>query len=674
MVTNKLNYIIIPLCLITVFGNAQCIKNISTNPDNPINDEFLPLMNHLYPSNGPYTNNSFLNSFDWRWPNDIDVDLSQAWRHPLGNFNSIYRMANPFDNIMGSDFAYLQQPSDPKFRDYQWEDGWELLWMNLGYYPNGDLLENPSDNTYFANNGILATPLPANIPYFVLYNRYRGMMRVFANVWFDNLNRSFQDITLTFRYTSDSRKNEQLSGVLRHASGLDQTLDKSTKIGEITSPRFHPPNTSTWFVAEFQMGYDPCSCLSSGKFELVFKTIEKMDVDILSRSISIPQAITDANYKTEDFLNLSDSRGNDYKPGTRIYKEMDDLLSAYQSQLTKYNSDLKDFNAFNNNLTNKFIGAVKGFVTSGLSGGIPYGDIAAFLSVMGGGMGLTKADKEYSTPSVIPSPFGGPSVVFTDGQQIKTDKTITDIRVANGVAIWRNYKYTDLEKSLTKDGKKVLGQGVDFLSGAIIGKAPTKPIKPSPSVATLTETTYKGTIVVEHETKSASLLVPGTVPSGYNPNGVNINSYNYPAYNETMGVFALLKTPSLYWKEDRQHFHSPSRSETVYENNGKKRIQKIYNLKREFRTIDFKLKEPLSYRLNPALDIDESKTKIFVQYEIEIDQDKRTGLEFEIIPSSNLNEAHRFDVNNEIKQVYLTKWVPLDLSGEVFYKLIAKTS
>ncbi len=659
--------------LIISSSSAQCVKNISTNPDAPINDEFLGLMNQWYPDNGPYTNNSFLNGFDWRWPKAIDVDLSQSWSHPLSNFNSVYHMVNPFDDAMGGDFAYLQQPSDPKHRDYQWEDGWELLWMNLGYYPNGDLLENPSDNTYFANNSIQASPLPANIPYFILYNRYRGMMRIFANVWFDNLNQSFQDITLTLRYLGNSKISENLSGVLRHASGLDQTLDQPTRIREITSPRFHPPNTSTWFVAEFQMAYDPCSCLSRGKFELVFKTIESMDVDILSRSISIPKAITDANYKTEDFLNLSDLEGKDYKPGTRIYREMDDLLLAYQSQLTKYNSDLKDYNAFNNNLTNKFIGAVKDAVTNGLNDALPYGDIAAFLSIMSGEMGLTKPDKEFILPSYIP-PIYGPAITFTDGQKIKTSTTITYVKVANEMATLHRYKYADLEKNLIKDGKKVLGQGVDFLSGAIIGKAPTKPVKPSPSVATLTETTYKGTIAVEHETRSASLLVPGTAPSGYSSNGVNINSFNYPAYNETMGVFALLKTPSFYWKEDRQHFHVPSRSERVFENNGQKTIQKLYNIKKEYRSIDFKLKDPLSYRFNPALDIDESKTKIFIQYEIEIDQKKRTGLDFEIIPYSNLYEAHRFDINNEIKQVYLTKWVPLELSGEIYYSLTSKTS
>ena len=99
-------------------------------------------------------------------------------------------------------------------------------------------------------------------------------MRVFTHVWFDVLNASFQDISLTIKFTESSENTNQLSGVLRHSSGLDRSLDQNTEIQKITSPRFHTPNAPNWFVAVFQMGYDPCSCLSKGEFELIFETIE----------------------------------------------------------------------------------------------------------------------------------------------------------------------------------------------------------------------------------------------------------------------------------------------------------------------------------------------------------------------------------------------------------------
>ena len=50
-------------------GFSQCEKEISTNYYNPINNEFLPLINNWHPAFGPYTNNSFLNnSIRWYSP------------------------------------------------------------------------------------------------------------------------------------------------------------------------------------------------------------------------------------------------------------------------------------------------------------------------------------------------------------------------------------------------------------------------------------------------------------------------------------------------------------------------------------------------------------------------------------------------------------------------------
>lgn len=664
---------LLPLLCAFALAKAQCIKNISTNPDNPLNEEFLPLINDWFPNNGPHTNNSFLNTFDWRWPNNIEVDLGMPWSHPLNNFSGIYNMNNPFSINMGSDFAYLQQPENPELRDFHWEDGWELLWMNLGYFPNGDPINAPSNGTYFGNNGIESEPTPANIPYFVLYNRYSGLMRLFANVWFDNLNASFQDIVVTLQYTANSDESKNLSGILRHASGLDRTLDQATAITSVNSPRLHPPNTSSWFVAEFQLGYDPCACLSEGKFELVFETLETMNVDILSRSIAINQAITDNNYRTEDFLNLSDYSTGNYEPGNRIYKEMDDLLTVYNQQLVKYNQDLQDYKAYENNLGIAFVNAVKGSVANGISGGIPYGDVAAFLSVLGGSLGFTKPDKEFSTSAVLPIP--GYPLVLQNGDQSDDGSSITDVRINDGVAHWRTYKYNSLEKSLEKDGKKYLAQGVDFLSAALLGKKPEMPVKPSPSVATLTETVYRGTIEKANATTTGSLFIPGTIPNGY-PNKTEITAHSFPAYNETPGIFALLRTPSLYWEENYSQTNTLLNVEVNYaspedEEEGCASDSLYFFREQEYRNVHFKLKDPLEYAFNPTIDLNLEKTEIFVQYEIEIRREgtqpvtERTAIE-----RSNVVELHRLEEgSNKHLHVYNSKWTPIEKAGEMLYSM-----
>jgi hypothetical protein len=158
---------------------SQCIKDISTNPAQPRNDEFLPMMNSWFPNN-----NSFRNSFiNWKFPNKISIDLGANWSHPItSSATNIYPMVNPFGPSMPSEFLYLYNDRDVNYGDFHWEDGWELLWSNLGYFPNGDPTLAPGAGTYYQMNNRRFNPSPPNIPYFVLYIRYTGLMRLFANV------------------------------------------------------------------------------------------------------------------------------------------------------------------------------------------------------------------------------------------------------------------------------------------------------------------------------------------------------------------------------------------------------------------------------------------------------------------------------------------------------------
>jgi hypothetical protein len=163
------------------YAHGQCDKEISTNPFNPINDEFLPLMNDWFESDDPstpvYTVNSFVNgAINWYPGNGIQLDLNEGWVHDFGNANN-YSMTNPFANNHNQTHLWLPSNNEND-RDFRWEDGWELLWMNIGKSPNGDPYSAPSLGTYFAhgnqnatNGNYAVTPdaiNPSNIPYFVL--------------------------------------------------------------------------------------------------------------------------------------------------------------------------------------------------------------------------------------------------------------------------------------------------------------------------------------------------------------------------------------------------------------------------------------------------------------------------------------------------------------------------
>ena len=119
----------------------------STNPLNPFNLEYL--------GNSGSSVNSFENTFFNWYPNPdnaIYIDPSIHWLIPQFQNptpNHYISMVWPWDaNTMPSEFSYLRlrwnpvtgnyEPLLPEERDFRWEDGWELLYMNLGYYSNGD--------------------------------------------------------------------------------------------------------------------------------------------------------------------------------------------------------------------------------------------------------------------------------------------------------------------------------------------------------------------------------------------------------------------------------------------------------------------------------------------------------------------------------------------------------
>jgi hypothetical protein len=68
-------------------------------------------------------------------------------------------------------------------RDFNWQDGWELLWMNTGYYPNQSTTNHNGNINFSDNNRIypfVSNPAHSRYPYIILYNKYRGTMRMFG--------------------------------------------------------------------------------------------------------------------------------------------------------------------------------------------------------------------------------------------------------------------------------------------------------------------------------------------------------------------------------------------------------------------------------------------------------------------------------------------------------------
>jgi hypothetical protein len=122
----------IGFALLLNHGNTQetnCVNGVSTNPNNPTNNSL--------PTNSPSPDYGalFLNKFDW-FPVSSSGLLNGyvTDNMPFLNQNN-NTMLHTHNDGMSSFYDYLQSEVFSNLWPIH-ENGWELLAVNLGYYPN----------------------------------------------------------------------------------------------------------------------------------------------------------------------------------------------------------------------------------------------------------------------------------------------------------------------------------------------------------------------------------------------------------------------------------------------------------------------------------------------------------------------------------------------------------
>ncbi len=289
-------------------------------------------------------------------------------------------------------------------------------------------------------------------------------------------------------------ENNKLSGILRHAIGLDQALDKKTEVTSlITNRRQSRQDFDAWHVADFQIGYDACQCQIPTKMVLEFTYNEELQLDLEFRSISLEKDINKLSEYEKNFLQFqkSDPSTNAVnEPANVIYKSLNGMLEDYNKALSKYNDDLRDYNTTSNLLNKEIVDLI------------------------------IAASSGYAVSLAV-----GPLY-----KQIEENKLGTEI-------------LKEFSKQLTSSGKKILADEFDFLNVGFDLKK-DKPTRPQVPVATFTEGRIIGTLGKEGVTTSTDLYLPGTMPTAQ-PNPQFITSRNFPAYNNVLGLFSLLNTPKI---------------------------------------------------------------------------------------------------------------------------------
>jgi hypothetical protein len=421
-------------------------------------------------------------------------------------------MLSPFNTGVSNSSAYNAAFNSPSVldRDYKWIDGWELLWINTGRTPDGIEMFTTVPRSPLPNPQSAA---PTNIPYIVLYNKYKGVIRLFANVWFDATSRRYQTVSVALKF-----EEANVNGMLRHTGSYDTPLDQKTTHAYIQGPSSHPINADEWMLADFQVGFDPCVCkFNNTNLQFRFTELDKATLQMVSRSITIDRSLDNLDFLKEDFMNLDNIQPGVDKPGSRIYRDMQTMVDGYTRALAAYETKLTNYNSLENTLKRSLVGAVK----SGL------GSVGG---IVGGG----------AASSIISNkPLRDFVLKMKPKLSLWSDDLIAlDTNDANAFA-----------SSVVAGTKGTIASGFDFLN--TVFEVPSQPVKPTPPTASFTETNYTGSLSTKTYTYTRGLIVPGSLANGQSTGNPGIDRLNYPAYNEVLGLFALLKTPQVDVKKTR---------------------------------------------------------------------------------------------------------------------------
>jgi ribosome-associated translation inhibitor RaiA len=591
-------------------------KNISTNPMDAENCEVGDAF--------PNKTNQFLNTFNVGKYTAVPSGTFTFDPIPLNplagwQINAPLSMLSPFYQ------GYLDKPGGSTIADfdYHWDDGWELVWLNTGYFPNGDVYHDPGLN----NNPMITTALGLHhdqVPYIIMYNRYNAKMRLLFNVFTDL--GTYSDVKLDIGYLNTTN----VSGVFRHVKGYDTPLDQQTSTSSFSTNFENFNNDQKWFMSDVQLGYDACVCDYFSQFDFNLWGITSYNVNLYGRSITTTLPLKDPSTGKpvySDFLNMNTIDMSSEGGGSLIYKSLDGMLNEYDKELKEYKDRLNDYNSIGNTALREIMKIGKAGLNAGLKGLVPE-YILKDLSVNAVRVVASTFDKKHY--------FYGETWERQNPSDPNSPYVLKNLQATKAM--------TDDAKKYSQELSKTLKGGLGSMSDALFTSFytdPTKPVKPNMPTASFTEMRITGDITAQHQIVIGNLYNPGSFKFGgsFNPSA-------YPIYNEPVGLFALLKTPEF------SVFNSyTTTAQTSYDRKGETEIY-------------IKLKSPLKYRFNHAVDFDFERTQLYGQIQVEYKTASEGGTY--IYKTGNLKMLHTIPnpTDNSLLITLTSDWIPIDLLGE----------
>ena len=429
-------------------GSPCPATGISTDPTQPAN----PLR--------PDRRNTF---FNWYAPGGIGPSANlfyQAYSvDPRTGLGQAYNQFTPYQQADNSLVSFLSGSADVP------ENGWELLAFNLGFAENGQ----PR-----------AGGAPA--PYVVLYHRFTGVMRVFATE--ANPQRAYTTHYISLHFTSGQGlafKSWLLNRLLAPATAL---LDAPAgAAAALTAVGAHLNSAGKWFVADFPLDYDPCTCLFRSELQV---EIQATDPHVPGQSTAVYDL-----------------------PSVRVAGPVSGVvLSPYGG------ASVQDG------------GSLRGLPLLGYGGQVP----GSFLTT--GTASSSVASQQRNVRAWL---------------QGRTRDAALALGVDSAAQYWFRARDADASTGsrrflspgfLQNSRTECLTNGLDFL---IIGglsvnlPGPRSVAAQQPNAFAQTGSRLRGYSTPTHSLGTIRLATPGALPSP--------DSSRYPYYNETLGVLSLLRRP-----------------------------------------------------------------------------------------------------------------------------------
>ncbi len=333
--------------------NAQglCPPNvISTNPDNPYN----------------FQNPNVVNNFDWLNPDYSSYLREDFVNDPILGFSPVSPFWTDRENLSWlSGFG-----TDGTGIDYLPKEGWELITYRLG-----------KTNAGLEDSGFYA-------PYFLLYNKYRSIFRLFFNLpTIDGA--SVNTRVITKMAFNRKEVGDAVTGLFENIDGLSNPLDQKT--GNYVMGAYSNPVEGGWNVVEFPLAYDPCTCSQGSTIITSFRSVlDQNHFDDTNRLLSV----------------FSD--GVSPEIGTETYKNIDAWIEKYVAAANNANPSEMDIvlQGLSNLLS--ALSPVTGFV--GVIGSIS--DIKNNNPVLYQGINFITKSSEYLSVQLKSPSSGGKSGVY----------------------------------------------------------------------------------------------------------------------------------------------------------------------------------------------------------------------------------------------------------------------